>query len=48
MRPGARFLAFFESNLNYLNLCKQEEGLLSVLGVAMNERGREHPIPRGV
>lgn len=48
MHPGARFLAFFESSLNYLNLCKHEEALLSVLGVSMNERGREHPIPGGV
>lgn len=48
MHPGAGFLAFFESNLNYLNLCKHEEGLLSVLGVTMKERGREHLIPGGL
>lgn len=48
MHPGARFLAFFESNLNYMNLCKPEEGLLSLWGVTMNEKGRERLIPRGV
>lgn len=46
--PEHDFWRFFESSLNYLNLCKHEEGLLPVLGVAMNERGREHLIPRGV
>lgn len=45
MHPGEGFLAFFENSLNYLNRCKHEEGLLSVLGVAMNERGRERLIP---